>query len=60
MLELFSVIVFFSGCFECRCNGHGDQELGVCDNKTGNCFCIDNTFDLECQHCLDGYYGDPQ
>ncbi|XP_014662466.1 PREDICTED: multiple epidermal growth factor-like domains protein 8 [Priapulus caudatus] len=31
------------GCVECRCNGHGNASLGVCDSATGNCYCVDNT-----------------
>ena len=27
------------GCKRCMCNGHGDVERGVCDPKTGHCYC---------------------
>ncbi|XP_028050046.1 multiple epidermal growth factor-like domains protein 8 isoform X7 [Monomorium pharaonis] len=48
------------GCRECNCNGHGDVELGICDQQTGICFCRDNTEGDKCQRCKRGYYGDPR
>ena len=28
-----------TGCQKCHCNGHEDSEEGICDSKTGICFC---------------------
>lgn len=48
------------GCKPCECNGHGNQELGICDVNTGECFCKDNTGGLKCEVCNKEYYGDPK
>lgn len=48
------------GCNECKCNGHGDVELGICDIHNGTCFCKDNTEGHDCENCKKGYYGDPR
>ncbi|XP_035382451.1 multiple epidermal growth factor-like domains protein 8 isoform X1 [Electrophorus electricus] len=48
------------GCAPCQCNGHGDPLQGYCHNRTGQCYCADNTHGPQCQFCLPGYYGDPR
>lgn len=48
------------GCRRCDCNGHGDDDLGVCDVQTGECFCRDNTEGPNCEKCSGDYYGDPR
>ncbi|XP_030080568.1 laminin subunit alpha-1 [Drosophila hydei] len=40
----------------CHCNGRSSD----CDRETGVCLnCRDNSGGAHCQHCADGYYGDP-
>lgn len=46
------------GCKPCQCNGHGDEELGLC-SSTGQCYCIDHTTGDHCEVCEDGHYGNP-
>ncbi|XP_049313887.1 multiple epidermal growth factor-like domains protein 8 [Bactrocera dorsalis] len=48
------------GCHPCECNGHGNQDLGICNVGTGECYCKDNTVGLKCDQCANGYYGDPR
>ncbi|EDW52069.1 GM16709 [Drosophila sechellia] len=48
------------GCLPCECNGHGNQDLGVCNVSNGECYCKDNTQGLNCELCAPGYYGDPR
>lgn len=48
------------GCHPCECNGHGNQDLGICNVENGECFCRDNTVGLKCDRCAQGYYGDPR
>ncbi|EDW76175.2 uncharacterized protein Dwil_GK15317 [Drosophila willistoni] len=47
------------GCHPCECNGHGNQDLGICNVSNGECFCKDNTQGLKCDKCAPGYYGVP-
>ncbi|KAG5668747.1 hypothetical protein PVAND_016674 [Polypedilum vanderplanki] len=49
-----------TGCQPCECNGHADKSAGVCDQKTGKCFCIDNTEGENCEFCSNDFYGDPK
>ena len=48
------------GCTRCECNGHGDEQRGICDNGTGHCFCMNNTMGAQCDQCLPGFFGHPQ
>lgn len=48
------------GCKPCECNGHGNQELGICDVQTGECYCQDNTEGLKCEMCNKNFYGEPK
>ncbi|KAH8324231.1 hypothetical protein KR074_001932 [Drosophila pseudoananassae] len=48
------------GCQQCECNGHGNQDLGICNVSNGECFCRDNTQGLRCEECAAGYYGNPR
>ena len=50
-----------TACTTCYCNGNIDLvDWSSCDNITGICLkCLFNTTGSQCQHCLDGYYGDP-
>ncbi|CAG0913973.1 unnamed protein product [Notodromas monacha] len=48
------------GCRRCFCNGHGDEDKGVCDPVSGTCFCRDNTAGRDCHRCKEGFYGDPR
>ncbi|XP_030384738.1 multiple epidermal growth factor-like domains protein 8 [Scaptodrosophila lebanonensis] len=48
------------GCHPCECNGHGNQDLGICNVGNGECYCKDNTEGLKCDSCAAGYYGDPR
>ena len=54
------MLVNFSGCKECQCNGHGDERFGYCNVTDGECFCKDHTTGPHCQYCKDGYYGNPR
>ncbi|XP_063432339.1 attractin-like protein 1 isoform X2 [Mytilus trossulus] len=49
---------FFIGCPDCQCNGHS-----VCSNSTGKtevCVeCKNMTEGDNCEHCKEGFYGDP-
>lgn len=47
------------GCKPCKCNGHGNQELGICDVQSGECYCQDNTEGFNCEMCNRNFYGDP-
>ena len=49
-----------SGCSKCKCNDHGDKDRGLCNNKTGECYCINHSTGRHCEKCEDGYYGDPR
>ncbi|VDN83513.1 unnamed protein product [Brugia pahangi] len=47
----------FPDCRVCQCNDHAS----ICDQKTGACIdCLDLTDGYYCDHCKDGYYGDPR
>ncbi|KAH8377850.1 hypothetical protein KR093_007479 [Drosophila rubida] len=48
------------GCHPCECNGHGNQDLGICNVSHGECFCKDNTQGSKCDVCAPGYYGTPR
>uniref|UniRef100_A0A182QTX8 Multiple epidermal growth factor-like domains protein 8 n=1 Tax=Anopheles farauti TaxID=69004 RepID=A0A182QTX8_9DIPT len=48
------------GCQRCDCNGHGNEALGICDAKTGECYCQDYTEGLRCEVCNRNFYGDPK
>lgn len=48
------------GCRECSCNGHGDEEAGTCDSRTGRCVCLHDTEGQRCELCRAGFYGDPR
>ncbi|KAI2804306.1 Multiple epidermal growth factor-like domains protein 8 [Blomia tropicalis] len=48
------------GCTKCNCNGHGNEELGLCDSDTGICHCLNYTEGVNCERCEVGFYGDPQ
>ncbi|XP_055855625.1 multiple epidermal growth factor-like domains protein 8 [Episyrphus balteatus] len=48
------------GCHPCECNGHGNQDRGICDAHNGECFCKDNTDGFKCDVCNKNYYGDPR
>ena len=48
-----------TGCKPCDCNGHGDVSKGICNQKTGFCYCNDNTEGSKCQHCKAGFFGNP-
>lgn len=47
------------GCRPCDCNGHGSEALGICDGRTGECYCQDNTEGMRCEFCNIEFYGDP-
>ncbi|XP_049279907.1 multiple epidermal growth factor-like domains protein 8 [Anopheles funestus] len=49
-----------AGCQRCDCNGHGNVALGICDAKTGECYCQDYTEGLRCEMCNRNFYGDPK
>ncbi|XP_066906769.1 laminin subunit alpha-1 [Halyomorpha halys] len=43
-------------CTKCNCNGHSQ----TCDAITGQCgTCEHNTTGVQCERCIDGFYGDP-
>lgn len=48
----------FSPCIKCFCNNH-DAPGTTCDPATGACLCINNTKGIQCDQCMDGYYGYP-
>ncbi|EFP07181.1 hypothetical protein CRE_13469 [Caenorhabditis remanei] len=47
-------------CERCDCNGNIDMSMeGSCDAATGECLkCLHHTEGAQCEHCVDGYYGD--
>ncbi|KAI3416331.1 hypothetical protein GPALN_005866 [Globodera pallida] len=47
-------------CEKCDCNGNIDWNVPEsCDPTTGDCYkCLHNTGGDQCQHCLDGFFGD--
>ncbi|XP_023325822.1 multiple epidermal growth factor-like domains protein 8 [Eurytemora carolleeae] len=48
-----------SGCTPCHCNGHEDRNKGICDPKTGICFCKAKFHGDRCEKCAEGYSGEP-
>ncbi|XP_050314835.1 laminin subunit beta-1 isoform X2 [Anthonomus grandis grandis] len=47
----------FPDCVRCNCNGHAD----LCESNTGICIsCRDNTKGINCDSCVEGFYGDPR
>jgi len=48
------------GCHKCDCNGHGDEQLGICDSNSGKCYCKHYTEGDNCQFCKKGFFGDPK
>lgn len=48
------------GCHKCDCNGHGDEQLGICDSNSGKCYCKHYTEGNNCQICKKGFFGDPK
>jgi hypothetical protein len=46
-------------CIDCVCNGNINlTDTSSCDKVDGICFnCTNNTEGVECQLCIDGYYG---
>ena len=42
------------GCQKCFCNNHENVPAGICDKKTGQCFCQDHTQGLYCDKCMEG------
>ncbi|XP_041889744.1 laminin subunit gamma-2 isoform X3 [Corvus kubaryi] len=48
-------------CQLCRCNGNVEPNaVGNCDRRTGECLkCIYNTAGFYCDHCKDGFFGNP-
>mgnify|MGYP002716360404 FL=1 len=51
---------FQQTCQKCECNDHEDTKRGICDSKTGTCFCKDNTEGDHCEKCIKGFYGNPK
>ncbi|XP_058126471.1 multiple epidermal growth factor-like domains protein 8 isoform X2 [Anopheles coustani] len=49
-----------AGCQRCDCNGHGNVALGICDGRTGECYCQDYTEGLHCENCNRNFYGEPK
>jgi multipile epidermal growth factor-like domains protein 8 len=47
-------------CISCNCNEHGDESRGLCDQKSGKCFCLDNTEGENCENCANEFYGNPR
>ncbi|KAL3094721.1 hypothetical protein niasHS_006016 [Heterodera schachtii] len=49
-------------CEKCDCNGNIDLNVPEsCDATTGDCLkCLYNTDGDQCQHCVDGFFGDAQ
>uniref|UniRef100_A0AC35UH10 Laminin subunit beta-1 n=1 Tax=Rhabditophanes sp. KR3021 TaxID=114890 RepID=A0AC35UH10_9BILA len=47
-------------CQKCDCNGNINfNEEGNCDSESGDCLkCLYHTVGDQCQHCVNGYYGD--
>ncbi|KAF7637603.1 hypothetical protein Mgra_00002860 [Meloidogyne graminicola] len=47
-------------CEKCHCHDNIDFNVPMsCDPNTGDCLkCLHNTGGDQCQHCLDGYFGD--
>ena len=48
------------GCQPCKCNGHGDVSKNLCNQKTGQCFCVNNTDGFYCEKCAGGFAYDPK
>src|SRR6218665_3334609 len=48
----------FSPCVRCFCNNH-QQDGSSCDPDTGACNCTHNTTGINCQLCLNGFFGYP-
>ncbi|KAK2819369.1 hypothetical protein Q5P01_024930 [Channa striata] len=48
-------------CIKCDCNGNVDfNAVGICDHITGRCLkCLGHTEGDHCQHCQQGFYGNP-
>ncbi|XP_067340922.1 laminin subunit gamma-3 [Channa argus] len=48
-------------CIKCNCNGNVDfNAVGICDRITGRCLkCLGHTEGDHCQHCQQGFYGNP-
>ncbi|VDN07204.1 unnamed protein product [Thelazia callipaeda] len=47
-------------CEPCDCNGNIDVTIeGSCDAVSGDCIkCLHNTEGVQCEYCIEGYYGD--
>lgn len=48
------------GCTLCQCNGHGDVQKKICNDRNGHCYCIHNTMGRHCDQCQPGFYGQPK
>lgn len=44
------------GCTPCNCDPQGSY-FAQCDSMTGQCRCKDGVTGLQCDQCVDGYYG---